>query len=204
MSTPNGKNTKTAVILFAVVGGMIGVAFASVPLYQLFCQVTGYGGTTGVAAVKPVGVATPAGAPMITVRFDSNVDKTLPWNFKPDQREIKIQVGAENLATFSATNTGQQTIIGNATFNVTPYKAGEYFGKIECFCFTEQTLKPNESVSMPVTFFVDPEILTDPNTMEVRTITLSYTFYRAPTDKDIQARQNPDTVQLLKHAEPKT
>ncbi len=186
MSNTNGKNRKTAVILFAIVGGMVGVAFASVPLYQLFCQITGYGGTTTAAVGKPADVMA-TDAPMITVRFDSNVDKALPWGFRPDQKEVKIRVGAESLATFTAHNNGDRAIIGNATFNVTPYKAGEYFQKIECFCFTEQKLNPDETVSMPVSFFVDPEIMNDPNTMEIRTITLSYTFYRAPADKEIQA-----------------
>jgi len=185
MSKPNGKNRNTAIILFAFVGGMVGLAFASVPLYRVFCQVTGYGGATGkVAAVS--GPAAPANAPMITVQFDTNVDSALPWNFKPDQREIKVRVGEESLATFSAVNKGNRTIIGNATFNVTPYKAGQYFNKIECFCFTEQTLTPNQTASMPVTFFVDPEILTDPNTVDVKTITLSYTFYPAAADKKQQ------------------
>lgn len=186
MSNTNGKNRKTAVVLFALVGGMGGLAFASVPLYQLFCQVTGYGGTTTVASGKPA-TAVAADAPMITVRFDSNVDSALPWSFKPDQKEMKIPVGAEGLATFTAHNTGARTIIGNATFNVTPYKAGQYFQKIDCFCFTEQKLIPGQTVSMPVSFLVDPEIFNDPNTMEIRTITLSYTFFRAPADKDLQA-----------------
>jgi len=189
MSNPNGKNRNTAIVLFAVVGGMVGLAFASVPLYQAFCRVTGYGGTTAKVAANS-GPAVAANTPMITVQFDTNVDHALPWSFKPDQREIKVHVGEGSLATFSAINTGNRTITGNATFNVTPYKAGQYFKKIECFCFTEQKLEPSETASMPVTFFVDPEILTDPNTVDVKTITLSYTFYPAKTDKDQQARKD--------------
>ena len=214
MSNSNGKNRNTAVILFAVVGGMVGLAFASVPLYRLFCQVTGFGGTTVVASSKPTNVVD-ANAPIMTVRFDSNVDKTLPWYFKPDQKEVKIRVGSEGLATFTATNTGDTTIIGNATFNVTPYKAGEYFVKVECFCFTEQKLAPHQTVSMPVSFFIDPDILNDPNAIDVKEITLSYTFYRAPADKDLQALTEktainkagldaPVTVRPLTKSETKT
>lgn len=186
MSQNKGKNQKTAVVLFAVAGGMIGLAFASVPLYQLFCQVTGFGGTTSVAASPPT-LENGVDAPVMTVRFDSNVDSSLPWGFRPDQKEIKVKIGTEGLATYTATNTSNETIIGTATFNVTPYKAGEYFQKIECFCFTEQKLVPGQTVSMPVSFFVDPELLNDPNALDVRTITLSYTFYRAPADKELHA-----------------
>ncbi len=204
MSGPTGNNRKTAVVLFAIVGGMVGLAYASVPLYQLFCQITGYGGTTIIAGSRPAETVVPVDAPMITVRFDANVDGALPWSFRPDQKLIKVRVGMESLATYSATNSGQRPIIGNATFNVTPYKAGQYFQKIDCFCFSEQRLNPNQSVSMPVSFFVDPEIFSDPNTREIRTITLSYTFYRAPADKKLQALSNEKVGTSLTKKDSKT
>lgn len=180
MSKPgrNAKNLKTAVTLFGIVGGMVGLAFASVPLYQLFCQVTGFGGTTRVAEAAP-GATGALEAREITVRFDANVNSKLPWAFSPDQRLIVSQVGVESLATYTAKNTSDQPIVGTASFNVTPHKAGIYFSKMECFCFTEQRLEPGESISMPVSFYVDPEIATDPNTQEITTITLSYTFFKA-------------------------
>lgn len=177
-STAKNRNLKTAATLFGVVGGMVGLAFASVPLYQLFCQVTGYGGTTQTASETP----TPNGdlsKRQIIVRFDGNVNSKLPWRFHPDQLEIVSETGVESLATYTATNTSDQAIVGTASFNVTPYKAGQYFSKVACFCFTEQTLAPGETVSMPVSFYVDPAIDEDPNTKDVTTITLSYTFFKA-------------------------
>ena len=188
MSKANGKNRNTAVILFTVAGGMIGLAFASVPLYQLFCQVTGYGGTTLAATSKPEAVA--ADAPVVTVRFDSNVDSTLPWAFNPNQKEINVRIGEESLASYTAHNQGDRAIVGNATFNVTPHKAGQYFQKIDCFCFTEQKLEPGQTVAMPLTFFVDPEILNDKNTKDIRNIILSYTFYRAPADEELESQSD--------------
>ncbi|MHA1597800.1 MAG: cytochrome c oxidase assembly protein, partial [Alphaproteobacteria bacterium] len=132
---------------------------------------------------------------MITVRFDSNVNSSLPWKFKPAQKEITLPVGSESLARYTAVNTSDETIIGTATFNVTPYKAAEYFNKVECFCFTEQKLAPGEEASLPVTFFVDPEIFNDPIARDVRTITLSYTFYRDPDDaKRAKAKKAKQTA----------
>lgn len=168
------RNSKTAVILFSVVAGMIGLAFASDPLYRIFCKVTGYGGTTQVAGVPP---ETKVIDQRVTVRFDANVNKTLPWRFKPVQNTIKVRLGEQAIAFYEATNLSDQPIVGTATFNVAPYKAGEYFNKIDCFCFTEQVLKPGQTVQMPVTFFVDPAIIKDRNTIDVKTITLSYTFF---------------------------
>jgi cytochrome c oxidase assembly protein subunit 11 len=181
---------------------MVGLAFASVPLYQLFCQVTGYGGTTVTATTKPIEVVA-ADAPVITVLFDSNVDASLPWIFTPDQNKIKVRLGEESLATYTVKNLGNSDIIGNATFNVTPHKAGQYFQKIECFCFTEQKLVPGQEISMPVSFFVDPEILEDVSAMDVRDITLSYTFFRTPADKEIQNKSDkmvnsPTIINALK------
>ena len=189
MSATNRKNGKTALILLVLAGGMVGLSFASVPLYQLFCQVTGYGGTTVTATIKPTEVIT-VNAPVITVLFDSNVDSALPWSFTPDQKRIKVRIGEESLATYTVKNWGNREIIGNATFNVTPHKAGQYFQKIECFCFTEQKLVPGQEISMPISFFVDPEILKDSSAMDVRNITLSYTFYRAPADEEMQNKSD--------------
>ena len=202
MSKPKTSNKKTAMVLFGIAGGMVGLAFASVPLYQLFCQVTGYGGSTSrvesVASVTGNPVATDEKR-MITVRFDSNVNSALPWKFKPAQKEITLPIGSEALAHYTAVNTSDETVVGTATFNVTPYKAGEYFNKVECFCFTEQKLAPGEEASLPVTFFVDPEMFNDPNARDLRTITLSYTFYRDPDDaKRAQAKKDAQTAAKMK------
>ena len=169
------RNRWTAAALFGLAGGMVGLSFAAVPLYQLFCQVTGYGGTTQVAKVSDL----PAqmSKRTITVSFDTNVARGLPWRFRPEQGKVVVHAGEEKLALFEATNTSDAIITGTASFNVTPYKAGPYFSKIECFCFTEQELKPGQRVDMPVQFFIDPEILTDPNTQDVTDIVLSYTFH---------------------------
>ena len=169
-------NTVLAIGLISVVAGMAGLAYASVPLYRLFCQVTGYGGTTQVAAAAP-GAASEAR--MITVRFDATVAPSLPWRFEPTARAVEVAVGEERLAYFRATNLSDRPVTGMATFNVTPHKAGLYFKKIACFCFDRQVLEPGESVEMPVSFYVDPEIAGDPNLDEVKTITLSYTFFLA-------------------------
>ena len=173
MANAKRKNARTAVILFSVAAGMLGLAFASVPLYRLFCQVTGLGGTPGVEASAPE-TATDID---FTVRFDANINSGMGWRFKPLQHEVKLKLGEERLAFYEATNLTGRTITGTATFNVTPLKAGQYFVKIDCFCFTEQVLKPGESAEMPVSFYVDPAIYEDVNTRDVNTITLSYTFY---------------------------
>lgn len=170
------KNRKLGLGVLGVVVGMIGLAYASVPLYQLFCQVTGFGGTPQVAeaATKPVSERT------IKVRFNADVNASLDWHFKPVQREVEVHLGEQALIAYEAENKGVDPVVGTATFNVTPLKAAPYFNKIACFCFTEQKLAAGEAVDMPVSFFVDPAILEDPNTQEVRTITLSYTFFKAP------------------------
>jgi len=173
------KNSKTAVLLFALAGGMVGLSFAAVPLYQLFCRVTGFGGTTNVAAA-PVAFS----AETITVRFDANISPTLPWVFRPEQRQVRVRGGEPALINYVARNLSAGPVTGTATFNVTPYKAGEYFSKIECFCFTEQRLGAGEEARLGVQFFVDPEIFDDPDTRDVKEITLSYTFFRAKDGKD--------------------
>ena len=152
---------------------MIGAAYAAVPLYQIFCQVTGFGGTTQVAEEAPAEI----GERIITVRFNADTARNMPWKFSPQQRAVTLHVGEQTLAFYQASNPTDRAIVGSSTFNVTPAKAGAYFNKIECFCFTEQVLVPGQSVDMPVSFFVDPAISDDPNLDDVKTITLSYTFF---------------------------
>ncbi len=159
--------------LFAIAAGMLGMAYAAVPLYRIFCQVTGYGGTTQRAAQAP----DKPSEKMITVRFDANVSHDLDWRFVPVQRTVKIHIGEQKLVFYKAENNSDHPITGTATFNVTPAIAGKYFKKIQCFCFTEQTLDPHEKVDMSVSFFVDPGILTDPDSRGVKEITLSYTLF---------------------------
>ena len=168
-----------ATVLLTVAGGMVGLAFASVPLYRLFCQVTGYGGTPRIGVEANGEVASDR---TIAVRFDANVNQGLPWRFRPQEREITVRLGEPVLAYYVAENLSADPNVGTATFNVTPFKAAPYFVKIDCFCFAEQRLAPGEEVSMPVSFYVDPEIFDDPKTRDVRTITLSYTFFRAMED----------------------
>ena len=172
----SARNLRVVLLLGGLVAGMTGLVAASVPLYRLFCQVTGYGGTTQRAAAAPAIAADRA----MTVRFNADVNAGLPWDFRPAQPEMSLAVGATGLAHYRALNLSDRAITGTATFNVTPQKAGRYFSKIDCFCFTQQTLQPGETVDMPVTFFVDPALLDDPNMADVRTITLSYTFFRSP------------------------
>ena len=157
---------------------MVGLTFAFVPLYTLICQVTGLGGTPQVAERSDHEVSTQE----ITVRFDANVDRSLPWDFAPNERSVTVNLGAEYLTSYRSTNLSDEPVTGISTFNVTPIKAAQYFTKIECFCFVEQTLEPGQSVDMPVTFFVDPAILEDELANDVKTITLSYTFYRTLDD----------------------
>jgi len=169
---PGGRNNRIAYILVTVVVLMIGLAYASVPLYKLFCQVTGYGGTTQVADANPKGVIDRE----MTVRFDSNVDGSLPWSVTPS-RPITGKIGTTETINFVAVNNSDKPVTGTAIFNVSPERAGVYFNKIECFCFTEQTLQPGERVEMPVVFFVDPDLNENKDLDTVREITLSYTFY---------------------------
>ena len=169
----NGVTLAALAMVLVVMGGLV---YASVPLYRLFGQATGFGGTTRTAEAPP---AQP-GERIVTVRFNADVSRTLPWSFRPVQREISLRVGELGLAYYVARNESDVPITGNATYNVSPQKAGIYFNKVACFCFTEQRLMPGESVKMAVTFFVDPEIVDDPYQDDVKTITLSYTFFRAP------------------------
>ena len=166
----------TALVLFSLVAGMVGLAFASEPLYRIFCRVTGYAGTTQVAASVPK--SNEVLKRIVAVRFDANVNSKMPWRFKPVQREIKVRLGEQALVYFEATNASDQPLVGTATFNVTPYKAAIHFNKIDCFCFTQQVLKPGQTMKMPVTFFIDPELAKDSSADDLRTITLSYTFFQ--------------------------
>lgn len=174
------KNARTAVMLGSIAIGMVGLSFASVPLYRIFCQVTGFGGTTQVAEAAPGGVA----ERVIKVRFNADTAPGLPWSFQPVQREIALRVGESGLAFYRAHNLAADAVTGSARFNVTPLKAGQYFNKVQCFCFDEQRLAAGEEVDMAVSFFVDPAILEDRNLDEVKTITLSYTFFRASGDDE--------------------
>lgn len=179
---PLVNGNRNRVVLFscaAVVAGMTAMSYAAVPLYDLFCRVTGYGGTTQQAAEASDVIVDR----MVRIRFDASVNSSLDWHFTPVQREISMKIGESAVAFYRARNTAETTNIGTATFNVTPMKVGKYFNKIECFCFTEQQLEPGRSVDMPVTFYVDPEIVNDPNLDDVKTITLSYTFFAAEEDE---------------------
>ncbi len=172
----NRRNATTVALLAAVVCGMVGLSFASVPLYRMFCQATGFGGTTQRAAAVPGRVADT----FVTVRFDATTAPELGWDFRPLESTVRVHPGEQREVFFRAVNRTAETVTGTATFNVTPTKTGIYFDKLQCFCFNEQQLKPGESRDMGVVFFVDPDLLTDPSTSDVRTITLSYTMFRAP------------------------
>jgi len=175
---PNrAKNRMVAFLSVLFVAAMVGLAYASVPLYRMFCQVTGFGGTTQRAEAAPEKTVDRH----MTIRFDANTAPSLPWIFEPVQRTLDVKIGAENFAYYRATNTSDHPITGSAVFNVAPDTAGAYFNKIECFCFTEQTLKPGQSIELPVSFFIDPAIVDDHGMDKLTTITLSYTFY--PVDK---------------------
>ncbi len=172
------RNLRTGILAAFGVCCMTGLGFASVPLYRIFCEATGLNGTTQRGREAP-------GAVNKTVRvdFDTNVSPKLAWVFKPEQSAVTVTVGARQMAFFTATNTSDHDITGTATFNVAPAQAGKYFSKIQCFCFSQQTLKPNETVRMPVIFFVDPKMLKDPDATAIDTITLSYTFYPVDSAK---------------------
>lgn len=188
-TTRRGNKRVTALVLSVVVVGMVGVSFASVPLYRLFCEVTGYGGTPRTVGVTASDTVTDH---TVTVRFDANVNRELPWRFRPEQRQVTVKLGEERLIHYEAVNLSDRPVTGTATFTVTPYKAAQYFAKIECFCFTEQRLEPGQSISMPVVFYVDPVILEDRNAQDVTVITLSYTFF--PIDEEEQKETQPSDV----------
>ena len=175
------SNRRVALRLGAIVVGMIGLSYASVPLYDLFCRVTGLGGRPQEAAAAPATVSDK----QIEVRFDANVARDLDWGFQPLERSVIVRLGEERIVKYRATNNSNRTITATASYNVTPLKTGGHFAKVACFCFTEQTLAPGESIDMPVSFFVDPAMLEDPNMRDVTSITLSYSFFekKQPTAK---------------------
>ena len=176
LALPDNRNLRTGTIAAAFAFGMLGLGYASVPLYQLFCQVTGFGGTTQrvtegeAAGFKAVGKT-------VSIRFDANVARGFPWKFAPEQVTDTVTIGARDMAIYTAENLSDKPITGTASFQVSPTYAGKYFAKVQCFCFTEQTLAPGEKVRMPVLYYVDPAILDDPEAKGVEQITLSYTFH---------------------------
>lgn len=176
-------NTRVGLLAASIAAGMVGLGFAAVPLYRLFCQVTGLDGTTMRVSAAQAATVTPT-SKTITIRFDAN-QRGLPWEFKPERPTETITIGARDMSIFLAKNNAAVPITGSATFNVTPELAGKYFNKIDCFCFTEQTLKAGQEVRMPVLYYVDPAILTDPETRDIEEITLSYTFYPVESPKTV-------------------
>ena len=179
----NHPHKRLGFALAGIASGMVALAYASVPLYALFCRVTGFGGTTQLAAEIPASTS----EHIIKVRFNADTNSRLAWRFRPMQTEVALKLGEGGLSFYEAVNTSAIAREGVATYNVTPQKAGKYFNKIACFCFDTQRLEPGERVEMPVTYFVDPAIYDDPNTRDVKTITLSYTFF--PAD-DIDERKH--------------
>jgi cytochrome c oxidase assembly protein subunit 11 len=174
-------------LLVSVVAGMVGLSFASVPLYRLFCAVTGFAGTTQRAETAPNRIA----AGLVTVNFNADVAPGLDWEFRPLQNAVTVHPGQQRQIYFRAVNRTAATITARAVYNVTPAKVGIYFDKLQCFCFSNQTLAPGQSVDMGVEFFVDPDLLTDPNTSEVRSITLSYTMFPAARAEPSSAQTTP-------------
>jgi len=189
MRQPNpARNLRVALIAGSVAVGMVGLSYAAVPLYRLFCQVTGFGGTTQRADAAP----DKATDSPISVRFDANTSGNLAWSFHAVQTQMTVKVGEQNMAYYKATNISGKPVTGTAVFNVTPVQAGVNFNKIQCFCYTEQTLQPGESIEMPVSFFVDPDMLEDPDAAGIKEITLSYTFY--PVDKPKAVSEAPSAA----------
>jgi len=184
------SNNRIVVMLMGVVLTMGGLAWASVPFYNWFCRVTGFGGTTGTAEAGSDIVLDRT----IKIRFDGSLDRDMPWTFKPVQLTMELKIGETGLAFYEAHNPTNRTVAGQASFNVFPYEAGGYFDKIDCFCFTEQVLEPGETVEMPVTFYVDPEIVNDPDAKGVQTITLSYTFHEIDLPEGYVAAQEEGSV----------
>jgi cytochrome c oxidase assembly protein subunit 11 len=187
------NNLLVAAACVTFFAGMIGVTYASVPLYKLFCQVTGYGGTTqrvDEASAKVIDRE-------ITIRFDANVSGDLPWLFQPKQREVTIKIGETKLISYEATNLFNTPTRGKATFNVVPELAGAYFNKLQCFCFIDTTLKPGEKLDMPVVFFVDPEIVNEVDLKDIKTITLSYTMFSSTDETPVAKLGDAATTKVL-------
>lgn len=191
MSAPAKSHRRLVLRLVGVVLVMGALSWIAVPFYSWFCKVTGFGGTTNVAAAAPDVVLDEK----LRVRFDANADPNLGWTFRPMQREMELRIGENAIAFYEAINNTDEPVTGTASYNVAPDAAGYFFNKIECFCFTEQTLQPGERVEMPVSFFVDPELVTDRDAKHIRDITLSYTFYRtdppAPKQAALDGKTQP-------------
>ena len=188
MSTAQNQNNlkaqnKKVIFIITFVGiFMLSLSYAAVPLYDIFCRVTGFGGTTQIASSAPGSI----GHPNINIRFESNITDSLNWDFYSKTKTVKIPMGEEKTIYYFAKNLSDEPIVGTATFNVTPAKAGQYFMKIDCFCFVEQLLNPGESMNMPVTFFIDPDLYKDENVQEVNEITLSYTFMKSMDQSKVE------------------
>ncbi|MDZ3832889.1 MAG: cytochrome c oxidase assembly protein [Sphingopyxis sp.] len=175
-------NARTAGLATMLAVSMVGLGFAAVPLYDLFCRVTGFGGTTQRVDGGAVAVGeTPVLSRTMSIRFDANVSPKLPWSFRPEHPRDTVSIGARDMAIYIAENNSPHPVTGTAAFNVTPTQAGKYFTKIQCFCFTQQKLEPGQQMRMPVLFYVDPKIMDDPDARDIQEITLSYTFY--PVDE---------------------
>ncbi len=184
--------TKTVAQTVGLVVFMGGLAWASVPFYDWFCRVTGFGGTTGVSEVASDDILDQT----IKVRFDASLERSMPWQFTPEVREMELRIGETGLAFYEAYNPTDKPVAGSASYNVAPYEAGGFFSKIDCFCFEEQVLQPGERVMMPVTFYVDPEIVTDRDAKYVHTITLSYTFYQIDLPEGYASLEQADDNNL--------
>jgi cytochrome c oxidase assembly protein subunit 11 len=188
MSTAQNQNNlkaqnKKVIFIISIIGMlMLSLSYAAVPLYDIFCRVTGFGGTTQIASSAPGST----GHPNINIRFESNITDSLNWDFYSKTKTVKIPMGEEKTIYYFARNLSDEPIVGTATFNVTPAKAGQYFMKIDCFCFVEQLLNPGESMNMPVTFFIDPDLYKDENVQEVNEITLSYTFMKSMDQSKVE------------------
>lgn len=183
---------KTVFQTVGLVVFMGGLAWASVPFYDWFCRVTGFGGTTGVSEVASDEILDQT----IKIRFDASLDRNMPWEFTPMAREMELRIGETGLAFYEAYNPTDKPVAGSASYNVAPYEAGGFFAKIDCFCFEEQVLAPGERVQMPVTFYVDPEIVTDRDAKYVHSITLSYTFYQIDLPEGFAALDQPTDTNL--------
>jgi len=183
--TCHDKNTRLLAIIFGVVFMMVGVSFAAVPLYDVFCRVTGFNGTTQISKNLPDTILDRK----VIVKFDTNVNSRLPWQFHANQGDIEVHIGQDALVSFTAKNIAEVPTSGTAVYNVTPLKAGKYFNKTQCFCFDNQTLPPNESMNMPVVFYIDPAMADDRDMEDVKVITLSYSFFRANSSELDQAME---------------
>ena len=182
-----GNNLKITFSLIFVVCFMLFLSFAAVPLYKLFCQVTGYGGTPKIVNVED---KIKISEKKIKIEFNSDVNKKLNWSFKPEQRSIESKIGESVLAFYKAKNNGNESLTGIATYNVLPFEAGQYFNKVDCFCFENQILQPGEEILLPINFYIDPKILDDPNVKHLNSLVLSYTFFQSDEDLKKISRNN--------------